>query len=104
MLFVKLVRQNPIDGVYQQAMVAGPYEDDTDANYNAKQLRLADSNRDSTYTVVDCLWVVAVVRPNDKPEVVSWHETEDDCKANAAAMQRGDYSVVVEPKKYDDIK
>jgi hypothetical protein len=101
MLFVKLTRSNAVDGLYQHALIAGPYEDDIDAKYYAKTLKAGDSNKDSAYEVVNCEWVVAVARPgNPKTEVISWHETEEDCKHNAAAAQRGDYTVVVEPMKF----
>lgn len=103
MLFVKLIRTNAVEGVYQHALIAGPFDDDVDARYTMKQLKAGDTNRDSAYSVVDCEWVVAVARPgNPVTEVISWHETEDECKHNAAAAQRGDYTVVVEPMKYED--
>ncbi len=102
MLFVRLTRSNSVDGVYSKGVIAGPFEDDVDAKYHCKQLQSADSNRDSSYAVVDLTWVVTVTRrKGDKPEVISWHEDEADCKANAAAAQRGDYTVVVEPMTYD---
>lgn len=102
MLFVKVTRSNATDGVYQHAMIAGPYEDDVDAQYIRKQLAKGDSNRDSKYEVVECDWVVSSKRGEDKSQVVAWFETEADAFANAAIMQRSDYTVVVEPMKYKD--
>lgn len=102
MLFIKLTRSNPVDGVYAKSLIAGPFEDDIDAQYQRKQLAAQDSNRDSAYEIVDWHWVVAVTRKGEPaPEVISWHESEDDCKAHAATAQRGDYTVVVEPMTYD---
>jgi len=103
MFSVKVTRSNALDGVYQHAHIAGPYDDKVDADYHAKQLRTSDPNQDSVYEVVPIDWVVVVTRGKGKAaksEVVSWHEDEDDAKANAAMMQRGDYTVIVEPKHW----
>ncbi len=101
MLFVKLTRANAIDGAYQHALIAGPFEDDVDARYTMKQLKAGDSNRDSAYELSECQWVVVVKRAGEpQGEVISWHETEDDCKHHAAAAQRGDYTAVIEPMTY----
>lgn len=98
MLFVKLTR--PESG---SIMIAGPFEDDVDAKYTCKQLTKGDQNPDSVYEVVNCVWVVTV-RPEGeegKGEVIEWHETEAQARKSAGIIQRGDWTKVVAPMKYE---
>ena len=98
MLFVKLTR--PETG---STMIAGPFEDDIDARYTCKQLDKADVNPESVYEVVNCQWVVTV-RPEGEEgqgEVIEWHETEADARKSAGIIQRGDWTKVVAPMKYE---
>lgn len=95
MLFVKLTRGDA------RSFLAGPYKDPIDANYQCKQLALADSNPESRYEVVEADWVVTVEREGSNgPEVISWHETEDDAKNVAGFTQRSDYSIIAKAAKW----
>ena len=67
------------------SIIAGPFEDDVDAQYHAKRLRKEDPNPDSVYEVVDCSWVV-----KNHGIVVGFYETEKDAKREMAYMVRGD--------------
>ena len=76
---IKLTR-GPVSSI-----IAGPFEDDIDAQYHAKQLRQGDFNPESVYVVVDWTWVI---RRNGV--VIGFYESEESAKKEMSYMVRAD--------------